>query len=35
MDNSTIVVAGATGDLGLRITKALIARHAHVRARQK
>lgn len=32
MDNSTIVVAGATGDLGFRITKALIARHAHVRA---
>jgi nucleoside-diphosphate-sugar epimerase len=32
MDNSIVVVAGATGDLGFRITKALIARNARVRA---
>ncbi len=30
MDHPMIVVAGATGDLGLRITKALIARQARV-----
>jgi uncharacterized protein YbjT (DUF2867 family) len=32
MDHPMIVVAGATGDLGLRITKALIARQSRVRA---
>jgi nucleoside-diphosphate-sugar epimerase len=32
MNSSIIVVAGATGDLGFRIAKALIYRHAHVRA---
>lgn len=32
METTTIAVAGATGDLGYRITKALIARGAKVRA---
>ena len=32
METSTISVVGATGDLGFRITKALIARNAKVRA---